>query len=212
MQRDFGPCRPSPLEIFFLPCPRGMGAARSAAGHRPIEFRIADIGFSFPIRIPESTIRKYSGPGRQRIPPRNGEGEGMARTKGSREGFSVRRRAFEKMVKGAMETLPRELKDQLENVAFIVEDEPSDLPDEWGEDDQDLLGLYHGVSRKNRGFWYGNTLPDRILIYQRPLERISTSLPELEENIRQTVIHEVGHYFGFDEEELEALERDMKKS
>jgi predicted Zn-dependent protease with MMP-like domain len=136
----------------------------------------------------------------------------MARTKGSQEGFSVGRRAFEKMVKGAMETLPQELKDQLENVAFIVEDEPSDFPDEWEEDDQDLLGLYHGVSRKSRGFWYGNTLPDRILIYQRPLERISASLPELEENIRQTVIHEVGHYFGFDEEELRELEEEVNQS
>ena len=116
------------------------------------------------------------------------------------------------MVKGAMETLSQELKEQLENVAFMVEDEPSDLPDEWEEDDQDLLGLYHGVSRKNRGFWYGNTLPDRILIYQRPLERISASLQELEENIRQTVIHEVGHYFGFDEEELRELEEEIFRS
>jgi predicted Zn-dependent protease with MMP-like domain len=136
----------------------------------------------------------------------------MAPTKGSQEGFSVRRRAFEKMVKEAMETLPQELKEQLENVAFIVEDEPSDLPDEWEEDDQDLLGLYHGVSRKNRGFWYGNALPDRILIYQRPLERISTTLQELEENIRQTVVHEVGHYFGFDEEELRELEEEVNRS
>jgi predicted Zn-dependent protease with MMP-like domain len=145
-------------------------------------------------------------------PPRNGKGEGMAPTKDSQEGFSVRRRAFEKMVKGALETIPRELKEQLENVAFIVEDEPSDLPDEWEEEDQDLLGLYHGVSRKSRGFWYGNALPDRILIYQRPLERISANLQELEENIRQTVIHEVGHYFGFDEEELRELEEEIFRS
>ncbi len=136
----------------------------------------------------------------------------MPRTKGPREGFPVKRRVFEKMVKEAMETLPGELKEQLENVAFIVEDEPSDFPDEWEEDDQDLLGLYHGVSRKNRGFWYGNALPDRILIYQRPLERISTSLEELEENVRQTVVHEVGHYFGFDEEELQDLEEEVNQS
>ena len=136
----------------------------------------------------------------------------MTRTKGSPEGFSAGRRAFEKMVKGAMASLPQELIDQLENVAFIVEDEPSDLPDEWEEDDQDLLGLYHGVSRNNRGFWYGNSLPDRILIYQRPLERISADLHELEENIRQTVIHEVGHYFGFDEEELQDLEEQVNQS
>jgi predicted Zn-dependent protease with MMP-like domain len=136
----------------------------------------------------------------------------MGRTKDFQEGFSVRRRVFEKMVKEAMDTLPQDLKDQLENVAFIVEDEPSDLPDDWEEDDQDLLGLYHGVARKNRGFGYGNTLPDRILIYQRPLERISASIEELEENVRQTVVHEVGHYFGFDEEELQALEEEVNRS
>ena len=51
-------------------------------------------------------------------------------------------------------------------------------------------------------------LPDRIVIYQRPLERISSNLEELKENIRQTVIHEVGHYFGFDEEELRQLEEE----
>ena len=122
------------------------------------------------------------------------------------------KRAFEKMVAKALKTIPRELKDQLENVAFLVEDEPSDLPEEWEEDDQDLLGLYHGVSRKERGFWYGNALPDRILIYRRPLERISANLEELEENIRQTVVHEVGHYFGFDEEGLRALEEEVNQS
>ena len=69
-----------------------------------------------------------------------------------------------------------------------------------------MLGLYHGISQKDRGFWYGNALPDRIIIYRKPLVRISASLQELKENIRQTVIHEIGHYFGFDEEELRSLE------
>jgi predicted Zn-dependent protease with MMP-like domain len=144
--------------------------------------------------------------------PSSGKREKMPRSRTLKEGFSVGIRGFEKMVKEALETIPRELKDQLENVAFMVEDEPSDLPDEWGEEDPDLLGLYHGVSRKDRGFWYGNTLPDRILIYRRPLERISASLEELRENIRQTVVHEVGHYFGFDEEELRELEEEVFRS
>jgi predicted Zn-dependent protease with MMP-like domain len=128
------------------------------------------------------------------------------------KGFSAGRRAFEKMVQEALDTIPRELKDQLENVAFMVEDEPSSLPEEWEEAEKNLLGLYHGISRKNRGFWYGNALPDRILIYRKPLERISRNLQELRENIRQTVIHEVGHYFGFDEEELRALEEEVFRS
>jgi predicted Zn-dependent protease with MMP-like domain len=74
------------------------------------------------------------------------------------------------------------------------------------KNDQELLGLYHGISHKDRGFWYGNVLPDRIIIYRKPLERISANSQDLRENIRQTVVHEVGHYFGFDEEALRRFE------
>ena len=70
----------------------------------------------------------------------------------------------------------------------------------------DLLGLYRGISKKDRGFWYGNVLPDTIVIYQKPLERMSASREDLRENVRQTVVHEVGHYFGLDEEQLQDLE------
>jgi predicted Zn-dependent protease with MMP-like domain len=136
----------------------------------------------------------------------------MPRPKIPTKGFSAGGRAFEKMVQDALDTIPRQLKDRLENVAFMVEDEPSSLPEEWEEAEKNLLGLYHGISRKDRGFWYGNALPDRILIYRKPLERISGNLQELRENIRQTVIHEVGHYFGFDEEELRDLEEEVFRS
>lgn len=74
---------------------------------------------------------------------------------------------------------------------------------------EDLLGLYHGVMKKDRGFGYGNVLPDQIIIYRKPLERLSSSMDELRENVRQTVIHEIGHYFGFDEDELQRLEEDF---
>jgi predicted Zn-dependent protease with MMP-like domain len=122
------------------------------------------------------------------------------------KGYSQKRRFFEQTVKAVVESLPAEIRDRLENVAFIVEDNPTTIPEEWGDGDHELLGLYHGISQKDRGFWYGNALPDRIIIYQKPLERISSSLQELKENIRQTVIHEIGHYCGFDEEELRNLE------
>ncbi len=102
--------------------------------------------------------------------------------------------------------MPAGLREQMENVAFIVEEDFSDAPGEWEDGENELLGLYHGISKKDRGFWYGNALPDRIIIYQRPLERISATEEELKENIRQTVMHEIGHYFGFDEEELRDLE------
>ena len=123
-----------------------------------------------------------------------------------RRGFSGGRRLFEGFVKEAIDSLPEEMKSELENVAVLIEDEPrEDWEEEMGEGG-DLLGLYQGVSKKDRGFWYGNVLPDTIIIYQGPLERMSTSREELRENVRQTVVHEVGHYFGLDEEQLRALE------
>ncbi len=126
----------------------------------------------------------------------------------SGRGFSRGRRFFERLVIEAVDTLPPDLKEQLENVAILVEEDSPTAEEGPEYTDQELLGLYHGVSRKERGFWYGNTLPDRIIIYRKPLERISRNLKELRENVRETVVHEVGHYFGFDEEELEALEDD----
>jgi len=124
-----------------------------------------------------------------------------------KRGFSGGKRFFEKLVKEAVELLPRELILRLENVAFIVEDDSPPRPEEWEDNGQELLGLYHGISQRDRGFWYGNVLPDRIIIYRRPLERISASSQELRENVRLTVFHEVGHYFGFDEEELQRFEK-----
>jgi predicted Zn-dependent protease with MMP-like domain len=124
-----------------------------------------------------------------------------------RRGFSRGKRFFEKYVREAVDSLPGELKKRLENVAIIVEEESPSFSKERKRGGHELLGLYHGISKKDRGFWYGNVLPDRIIIYRRPLERISSGLLDLEENIRQTVFHEVGHYFGFDEEELRSLER-----
>ena len=130
----------------------------------------------------------------------------MAGRTRARTGFSRGKRFFEKLVKEAVELLPPELRSRLENVAFIVEDESPPQSEEWEEDGQELLGLYHGISQRDRGFWYGNVLPDRIIIYRRPLERISTNSQNLKENVRQTVFHEVGHYFGFDEENLRRFE------
>jgi len=123
-----------------------------------------------------------------------------------RRGFSGGRRLFEEFVKEAVASLPEEMKKELENIAFLVEDEPSeDWEEEMGQGGE-LLGVYQGVSKKERGFWYGNVLPDCIVIYQKPLERLSATREDLKENVRQTVIHEVGHYFGLDEGQLQDLE------
>jgi predicted Zn-dependent protease with MMP-like domain len=116
------------------------------------------------------------------------------------------KRQFEKWVQEAVASLPPELRERMENVAILVEDNPSGDDRDWLEGAEELLGLYHGISQKDRGIGYGNALPDRIIIYRKPLERISSNQENLRENIRQTVLHEVGHYFGFDEEDLRLLE------
>ena len=116
------------------------------------------------------------------------------------------RRQFEQWVHEAVASLPRDLRERMENVAILIEDSPSREDRHWLDGNGELLGLYHGISHKDRGMGYGNVLPDRIVIYRKPLERISSNLEDLRENIRRTVLHEVGHYFGFDEEDLRHLE------
>ncbi|MGB9629486.1 MAG: metallopeptidase family protein, partial [Thermodesulfobacteriota bacterium] len=70
----------------------------------------------------------------------------------------------------------------------------------------ELLGLYQGVPIDRRGFYYGNVLPDKITLFQIPIESCCANKEEIEEKVREVVIHEVGHYFGLDEEKLRELE------
>ena len=97
----------------------------------------------------------------------------------------------------------------MQNVALVVEDEPSaDLLAELGMDERHtLLGLYHGTPLPERSWDYGNALPDRISIYQQPIEEeCDGDEDEIRDCIAETVIHEFGHYFGLSEEEIEAIE------
>jgi predicted Zn-dependent protease with MMP-like domain len=71
-----------------------------------------------------------------------------------------------------------------------------------------LLGLYQGVPYDRRGFYYGNVLPDKITLFQNPIESICQTKEEVKERAREVIIHEVGHYFGLDDERLRELERD----
>jgi predicted Zn-dependent protease with MMP-like domain len=104
--------------------------------------------------------------------------------------------SFEQHVRRALDSLPRELKRALENVEIVVEDEHPDDPD--------LFGLYEGVPLPERGDWAG-ALPDRISIYRLPLEESFPDAAELEREIRITVLHELAHLFGLDEDRLEEL-------
>ena len=112
---------------------------------------------------------------------------------------------FYELVERALEGLPPELAELLENVAIVVDDWPEypTPPDSEGPDDT-LYGLYEGVPLTERGAGYYAVLPDKITIFRGPLER-DFSREELEEQIRITVVHEIAHHFGFDEDRLEEL-------
>ena len=119
------------------------------------------------------------------------------------------RERFEKLVERALRTIPRRFRDAMINVAVVVEDEPSDqLLDEMDiEPGETLFGLYQGTPLPERSWGHGNTLPDRVTIYQGPIEDACDSDDEIVKTIGETVIHEFGHYFGLSEEEIEAIER-----
>ena len=104
--------------------------------------------------------------------------------------------SFESHVRSALDSLPPDLARRIENVAIVVRDEHPDDPD--------LFGLYEGTPLPERGDRAG-TLPDRITIYRRPLEESFPDPDELEEEIRITVLHELAHYFGVDEDRLAEL-------
>lgn len=111
------------------------------------------------------------------------------------------------MVQEALGDLPKGLRARIENIAVVVEDlPPRDVLDEMGiEDPFDLLGLYQGVSLDRRGFFYGNVLPDKISLYRRPIEARCRSREETVRTIREVILHEMGHYFGLEDEELQRL-------
>ena len=120
----------------------------------------------------------------------------------------MRRAEFERLVADALASIPRRFRDAMENLAIVVEDEPSrELLDQMDIAPPDtLLGLYQGVPLTERAWGYGNTLPDRILLFQGPLERDADDADDLVIAIGETQIHEIGHYFGLSEEEIEDVE------
>ena len=116
------------------------------------------------------------------------------------------REEFEEAVQLAFDSIPERFRDGIENVAIVVEDEATEIVNRRRGVRQGslLLGLYEGVPLSRRGPYYGThpVLPDRITLYRIPLERISRSPQHLQDNIRDTLIHEIGHYFGMGEDEI----------
>ena len=118
------------------------------------------------------------------------------------------RAAFERHVAEALASVPRRFRDAMQNIAIVVEDEPSPelLAEMEIEPPDTLLGLYQGTPLTERTWAYGNTLPDRVLIFQGPHERESEDEDDLIVCIAETLIHEIGHYFGMTEEQIEEVE------
>ncbi|HUI44972.1 MAG TPA: metallopeptidase family protein [Nitrospirota bacterium] len=121
------------------------------------------------------------------------------------------RPAFELLVEKSLEQLPKRFKSRLHNIIIEVEDRPSqEVLDNLGIKSGTLFGLYQGVPLTSRGWNYGNVLPDRIVIYQHPIESAAASSGEIERLIRDTVMHEIGHYFGFTDAALYSIDREKR--
>jgi predicted Zn-dependent protease with MMP-like domain len=118
------------------------------------------------------------------------------------------RSEFERHVGDALGSIPRRFRKAMKNIAIVVEDEPSrDLLSEMEIEPPDtLFGLYQGTPLTERTWGFGNTLPDRILLFQGPHEREAADEDDLVGSIAETLIHEIGHYFGLSEEEIEDIE------
>ena len=120
---------------------------------------------------------------------------------------------FSELVDEAIASIPEDFRTRLENIAIQIR--PIATPhisrglsrNPWG-----LLGLYQGVPYGGRGPWYGNVLPDRILIFQQPIERLARTAAEIRKLVRRVVIHEVGHYFGLSDPELRRLEAEADRA
>ena len=108
------------------------------------------------------------------------------------------RERFEELVAEALDTVPEELLTLMDNVVVLVEDDPD-------RDDRNLLGLYEGYALTSRGWDYAGVLPDRITIYRNPTLGICETEDDVIDEVATTVVHEIAHHFGIDDERLHDL-------
>ena len=106
--------------------------------------------------------------------------------------------AFERLVIDELDLLPDEMVDGLDNVIFVTEDRPED-------GSLDLLGLYDGVAITHRDRYGFGELPDRIILYREPLLDVAVDLEDLKDQIHVTLVHEIAHYYGIDDDHLHEL-------
>lgn len=112
---------------------------------------------------------------------------------------------FERVVSEALESLPQRFADLVKNVVIAVEDEPTaedlESTEDDGDDDSEVLGIYRGVALTERTHDMP-LLPDEIAVFRGPINRVTRTRREAVHEVRETVIHELGHYFGLDDDEM----------
>jgi predicted Zn-dependent protease with MMP-like domain len=121
--------------------------------------------------------------------------------------MKLTRKKFENLVLEQLDALPQAFQKALNNIAVVVEDWPDRATmHEFGvRHREELFGAYLGTPLPERTADYGNTLPDKICIYQQPIEHFCRTEQEIRQQVRITLLHEIGHYFGLDEERLAEL-------
>ncbi|MGH2349515.1 MAG: metallopeptidase family protein [bacterium] len=117
------------------------------------------------------------------------------------------RKRFEALVLRALETIPEPIRVRMDNVDVVIEERPTarQLAELEMEPDEVLFGLYEGTPLIERGIIANPLMPDKITIFQRPLEEACETEEEITEEVRRTIVHEVAHHFGFDEDRLADL-------
>jgi predicted Zn-dependent protease with MMP-like domain len=115
---------------------------------------------------------------------------------------------FQQLVQAALADIPLQFRDALTNIAIVIEDAPTteQLAEFDIEPPDTLYGLYEGTPLTDRGWADGNRLPDKITLFQEPIEEDSEDEDDVVIGIGETLIHEIGHYFGLSEEEIEHIE------
>jgi predicted Zn-dependent protease with MMP-like domain len=126
----------------------------------------------------------------------------------SKKRFSIARKEFEDLVFQTIKELPRQFRKRMDNIEIVIEERPSlkILHDLHFNSPKELLGLYHGIPLKKRSTYYGNCLPDRIVLYKENIENSASNKMDLKMQIRNVLFHEIGHHFGLDEDELEEID------
>ena len=133
-----------------------------------------------------------------------------SRRPGRQRRVSGRARArlgFERLVAGAVDGIPEPFRSRLENVAIVIEERPTrELLKSLGmTPDETLLGLYDGIPLTERGEWYNMVPPDRIIIFRQPILGVCATAEEVVREVRRTVLHEVAHFYGISDDELDRM-------